>query len=143
MSTITPTTDKQGQGSAWQLLLSSNISKLGSPRKQGNKGASIGESLEYDEAKAEQLVDCFVAALSPKSERELAKVRDIEVMKRACSALLEVMEESILTESEASALTEFLASKFIERRFDVILQDLFDVKTSRKNSFRVIRGNTK
>ena len=138
MSTVTPTTEKREQKNAWQLFLSSGISRHGSSHKQ--RGTGTGESLESDETK--QLVDCVIVALSPTPGRVLAKGRDIEVMKRVCLSLLEVMEEGILTEGEASALTEFLASKFIERRFDVIMQDVFDVETSRK-CFRAIRGSTK
>lgn len=88
----------------------------------------------------EQIFNYFLAALSPSPEQVLSKGKDFQVIKKALISVYEAMEENILSESEANALIEFLVSKFVERRFDVILNNVFDVGSSHKYTFHGIRG---
>ena len=74
-----------------------------------------------------ELANCFLAALSPCPERLLAKGKDLAAMKRIVVSVMEAMEEGVLTESEANALLEFMAAKFVVRRFGALLHNVSDV----------------
>ena len=64
-------------------------------------------------------------------------------MKRAISSIIEATQQDILTETEAEALIEFLATKFVQRRFDAVFYHVFDVGSPDRYSFRHVRGTVK
>lgn len=76
-------------------------------------------------------------------ERSLSENKDLDVMNKAISALVEATEENILTEAESNALLQFLVSKFVERRFCVTLNRVFEPEARGEYSFRGIRGTLK
>jgi hypothetical protein len=95
------------------------------------------------ELMSEKLIDGFFHALNPSREKLLSKGRDLDSIKRTAASILELTEEQVLTEHEANTLIELLAAKFVQHRFDRILNDVFDLDISRKYSFRMLTGNVK
>ena len=110
--------------------------------RQENETSAEMESAKH-EFKSPDLVSCLVAALAPTPQKLLSKSEDLEVMKKALSSIVETMEEQILTEDEASALLEFLATKFVERRFENIIRHVFDVGSTHTYKFQGVKGTTK
>ncbi len=133
------TTEDQSQMNAWQHLLShkDRLRKENVPSLEGQS------TLEIDESKTEVVMDLIMAYFSQQSERKFSEDRELEIMKQAFTSVLEVTEENIITESEASALLGFLTSKFIERRFDYNLRNVFNVKKHGKYRIRGIAGKVK
>lgn len=95
------------------------------------------------QAKSENLVNLVLATLSPNPERSLSRGSDLRMMKSVVTSVHQAMEEDILSESEANALIEFLVARFIERRFGLILQKVFDAESARTYTFRGIRGEAR
>lgn len=95
------------------------------------------------ELMSEKLIDDFFHALNPLREKLLSKGRDLDIIKRTATSILELTEEQVLTEHEANALIELLAAKFAQHRFDRIFSNIFDLDIPRKYSFHMLTGKVK
>lgn len=91
----------------------------------------------------DELLDHFFAVLSPSPYRFLSRSKDLSVLKKAISSVVEAMEEGILMENEASALIEFLATKFVQRRFETVLDRAFDVSSRQRFRLHAFRETNK
>ena len=59
----------------------------------------------------------------PPEEKSLSK--DLSLIGKVVSSIIEATEEKILTSEEADAITEFLVAKFVERRLEKTMRELF------------------
>ncbi len=140
LNTKTEIPEKTTGDCPWTIFSAAKGDWLRAASEKTDSDSENEGSLDREQAQAQHLVDYFLAALSPSPERSIDKGRDLDVMKKALSSIYEAVEEDILTESEASALVQFIVSKFIERRFNVILRNVFDVETYHRYTFRGVRG---
>lgn len=143
MSTTTEIPEKTTENCPWTIFSAAKGDWLRVASENTDSDSEIEGSWDKEQAQAQHLVNYFLTALSPSQERSLAKDKDLDVMKKALSSIYEATEEDILTESEANALVEFMVSKFIERRFNVVLRNVFDVETSHKYTFRGLKGRVR
>lgn len=143
MNATTEIPEKTTGDCPWSIFSAAKGDWLRSASENTDSDSETEGSLNREQAQAQHLVDYFLTALSPSPERSLAKGKDLDAMKKALSSIYEAAEEDILTESEANALVEFMVSKFIERRFNVVLRNVFDVETSHKYTFRGLKGKTR
>ena len=97
-------------------------------------------SEELFDNQARNIVIHVLSSLSTTKKPELLKSDDIAVINKIFSSVYEALEEKILNESEAKAVIEFITSKFVERRLNLILQEMFDIEKSNKYSFKGIVG---
>jgi hypothetical protein len=88
-------------------------------------------------------MDWLLAALSPSPSRLFSASKDLSIMKRAVSSIIDATEEAILTENEAEALINFLATKFVEHRFGAVLESVFDVGSPSRYTLRALQGTLK
>lgn len=140
MNTTAETPQNTAKQFPWTRFTTAKKNWLQSISNDAEITSRIEESSEREESQAEQLVSSFLAALSPSPERFLSRENDLEIMKKALSSIYEAMKENVLSESEANALVEHLMAKFIERRFGIILRNVFDVETAQKYAFRGFQG---
>lgn len=129
------------QDSTWQMLTKAHANWVTSLKQRTNEDDNDRNMTAYIDIPTPSLADNFLAALSPSVV--LFKGKDWGVMKRLISSTIEAVEEEIITEDEASAVLEYIATKFIARRFDEIMQQVFDSELSHKYSFRGIKGTVK
>ncbi|MCD4824213.1 MAG: hypothetical protein K8S55_06365 [Phycisphaerae bacterium] len=99
-------------------------------------------SLNAEQEVGDNFINYFLASLSPNPQKLLSKDKDFEIIKKTLSSILEAVEEDILTEPEANALLDFVAMKFVESRFEVIFQKVFDVNMAKTYSFRSVARST-
>jgi hypothetical protein len=96
-----------------------------------------------EQSAADAFGECVYAALSHCPEKLLSRGKDLDVMKRAVSSIVEATQEDILTQEEADAVLEFLAEKFVERRFASLMHHVFDIGPGNLYTFKKFRGEFK
>jgi len=88
------------------------------------------------------MVDSLIAVLSPAGVRHTLP-RDLEIVYRTMSSVQEAAAEGIITEDEADDVVRFVITKFIERRFNGILLNVFELESSRRCAFQGVAGRLK
>jgi hypothetical protein len=80
--------------------------------------ADAGEEYEY-------VANSLLSLILPKNvETSLPLSRDLQLLSKTASSLIEAVEEGILTEDEATSVIVFLVSRFTARRVDRVLEHL-------------------
>lgn len=140
MTTRSEMQQQKSKGNAWCTFVSEHGAWLSS--WQGNQTDTTDVNGSSDERQSDQLISYMLAALAASPERLTSKAKDLEVMKKAMASIYDAMNEDILSEDEASELIDFLAGKFVERRFGNILTNVLNFETSRRYTFRVFTGKS-
>lgn len=117
-----------GTNDSWDVFLENNSGRL----------TKIHSSLEAeDNQPTEQpaiykyFLDQIFTSLSPFERAKDTDVNsDLLAVKKAVTGIMEVQRQKVLTKSEASALLEFVISKFVERRFDDYMKAVLHHHTS-------------
>ena len=124
--------------SVWRSFLS-RISGWANPQRDVRAWLrSVRESPDTYTSHA----DYFIAMLSPDRLCRLSLGRDLQAMQHLLSSVRKAAEDGIITDDEASALMEFVASRFVERRFDCILSDVFGGESTHRYTFHRVTGKT-
>lgn len=127
---------------AWELL-NKQQSRWVARLKKTNSHESFEIALDDEEDTSSNIVGYIFESLSPCPERHFSSDKDLAVIKKAVSAIIEARDEDILTQTEAGAILEFITQKFVERRFGTIMERVFNAGTPRRYSFRTLRGSIK
>lgn len=133
------TIQKHKRDNAWHCLMKYHPELISSLKHDIIKTNSMKNKSE----KEDNYNDCLnfvLSSLSPYPSRPISDNKELSIMKQVASSMVEAMEENVLTENEASAVLEFLASKFIERRFGIMMQCIFDIDSSEVCNFKGLRG---
>jgi len=112
-------------------------------RKKHSSYIEVKENIPTEDFFAEKLVEHFFIALSPSRARFHSRGHNLEHIKKAMFTIVDSLEEKILTEPEANMAIEFLASKFVQNRFDDIFFKILDVDKPRTCTFHKITGRVK
>lgn len=123
----------------WEMLAGSKLAQSKSSADSDLKRYWEKKQAE-DQEQADRLINYFFNALSPPPEHFLSNGRDIEIMSKALQSIYEIMQEGILSGQETDALIEFLVSKFVKRRFGIILNRALNVKKEYKHTFKTVIG---
>lgn len=76
---------------------------------------------------ATDLAEVFISMISsPRQEAPAGMSDELVSIQKVCAAIFEEVEQGELTEQEAEALIEFMASRFVGRRVNEIVEGLFD-----------------
>ena len=75
------------------------------------------------------MVRSLLSALSPtRPYAPPVLSKDLERVNRVVTALMQAVEDEVLTDEEADAVIGFVAERFIARRFDVLFDDVLKPK---------------
>lgn len=121
----------QGHTAAWNRVLDVLRNRMVSEQGISGAGSALSSSAKWvgakppsDEEVAEAFVDNVIYALSPWPRPGFPEGRDLEIAKKAMVSVYGAMEEGILSEEEATALINFLASKFVAHRFTQLMAEI-------------------
>ncbi|MHB9027016.1 MAG: hypothetical protein ACYC7E_23010 [Armatimonadota bacterium] len=124
--------------STWKLLNTRHAKWVQSLRKDTRQKNLQEESASSAESSG--VLDYYLMALSLNTERPFSFGKDLEIIKKLITATLEAAEEGILSEPEASALVDYIASKFIDRCLTDTIQCVLDRESPHSCSFYSFKG---
>ena len=80
--------------------------------------ASLVPAEDSDSEVVPNFLHTFFDSLSTRIEPKRTYSKDLQTMRELFDSILELRKQNILSEDELNALATFLASRFVERRFD-------------------------
>ena len=123
--------------SAWRALLS-RVSRW--PERQAHMDTWREKGDWVDEPHTSDVVHDLIGTLAPTRPCMVSQAHDLEAMQRALSLFRDAAQKGLITDDEALAVMQFVVARFVERRFNCILSDVFAVESGHKYTFRKIAG---
>jgi len=74
----------------------------------------------------QQLTAEIISLLSPRRSSSNKGVSYLSLLAESISPIAKLVEEGILTDAEAKAIISYIASNYVQEKFDEILSDLLD-----------------
>jgi len=107
------------------IALSKNISEWEHAQK------NIYKSFETDEEKnSKKVVSAILSGIFANTDKSLSINNETQIIKRLVKSIVEAKTENILTEAEAEVIIALIASKFVERRLEDMMKNVFSSKNT-------------